>query len=247
MPQLFRPSSNTLSRLSVLLLALAPVGLLAVGSMISRSPSVTKVENPLPQPVAFSHIHHADELGIDCRYCHTTVETSRFAGIPDTHTCMSCHSQIWTNSPLLEPVRRSYETGQPIVWQRVNKLPEFVYFDHSIHIDRGVQCNQCHGPVQSMPMTWKGSTFAMAWCLDCHRNPDQFLYQDSTHPELSPREQVFNLYMKYQRREELSGPERRLIQGHVGKPGVNREEGRRLVDELHIDVQQLSDCWICHR
>ena len=168
MAQLFKPSANSIARVGIVALALGPAILLYAGSTISRSPFNTKVDVPLNQPVPFSHKHHTFELGIDCRYCHTSVETGKHAGIPATEVCMSCHSQIWTNSPLLEPIRKSYETGMPIEgvegtgWLQVNKVPEFVYFNHSIHIQKGVNCNQCHGPVQDMAITWKGRAFSMA-------------------------------------------------------------------------------------
>ena len=123
----------------------------------------------------FSHKHHAGELGIDCRYCHTSVEKSSFAGLPPTQTCMTCHSQIWTNAPMLEPVRASYRDNKSIAWTRVNALPDFVYFDHSIHVSKGVGCTTCHGPVAEMPLTWQANTLYMAWCLDCHREPEKFV------------------------------------------------------------------------
>ena len=121
------------------------------------------------QPVPFSHRHHAGELGIDCRYCHTSVEKSSFAGVPPTQTCMTCHSQIWTNSSMLEPVRASYRTDKSLAWTRVNALPDFVYFDHSIHVAKGIGCTTCHGPIAEMPLTYRAGTLYMSWCLDCHR------------------------------------------------------------------------------
>src|SRR3982751_3250026 len=142
-----------------------------------RRPFNTGVGVAKEQPVPFSHEHHAVELGIDCRYCHGNVEKSATAGVPPTQTCMSCHSQIWTNSPLLEPVRQSYETGTPIKWNQVNKLPSFVFFNHSIHVNRGINCNTCHGPVENMNITWKGNSFQMAWCLQCHRAPERYLHE----------------------------------------------------------------------
>ena len=123
-------------------------------------------------------------LGIDCRYCHTSVETSNFAGIPPTATCMNCHRQIWTGAPMLEPVRESFKTGKSLVWNRVNDLPDFVYFNHSIHINKGVGCNTCHGPVDRMPLMYNYASLQMEWCLDCHRAPEK---------NLRPRDQVFNM------------------------------------------------------
>src|SRR3569832_2203673 len=174
----------------------APVLIGRAAAAYSRSPYNTKVEVPLNQPVPFSHQHHVAELGIDCRYCHTSVEKSSYAGLPPTETCMSCHSQIWTNSPLLEPVRKSYEDNTPIEWNKVNTVPQFVNFNHSIHVARGVNCNQCHGPVNDMQITFKGRAIQMQWCLQCHRAPEKYLYKEAD--SASPRQQVFNLYWKLQ-------------------------------------------------
>jgi hypothetical protein len=149
-----------------------------------RSPWITQVGQPVDQPVAFSHKHHVADDGIDCRYCHTNVETGAFAGMPGTQTCMNCHSQVWAQSPALEPVRRSFASGQPIRWNRVNNLAEFVYFDHSIHVQKGFGCSTCHGPVDQMPLTYKAQTFQMSFCLDCHQNPAQYV---------RPEDQVFNM------------------------------------------------------
>ncbi len=152
-----------------------------------RSPYITYAKVARPQPVPFSHQHHVAGLGIDCRYCHTSVEVSNFAGIPPTATCMNCHRQIWTGAPLLEPVRESFRTGKSLVWTRVNDLPDFVYFNHSIHINKGVGCNTCHGPVDRMPLMYNYASLQMEWCLDCHRAPEKYL---------RPRDQVFNMEYK---------------------------------------------------
>jgi hypothetical protein len=250
---------NVLSRVSLFAAIAAPALLLMAGSGITRSSANTKVQVALDQPIPFSHQHHIDELGIDCRYCHTTVEKSSFAGIPPTHTCMSCHSQIWTNSPLLEPVRESYATGKPIRfkdgelgWNRVNKVPEFVYFNHSIHINRGINCNVCHGPVQRMQLTFKGKPFFMAWCLDCHNHPERFLYKDPNSPNLKPSEQVFQLYRKFQEGEgyNLTPRERAISDGDADAYTPTAEEldeGKQLVSARKVKKEQLADCWICHR
>src|SRR6185312_7602198 len=119
--------------------------------MIVRSPYETMQNEAREQPVAFSHEHHVSGLGIDCRYCHTTVETSSFAGLPPTETCMTCHSRLWTEAPMLAPVRQSFATQQPLEWKRVNQLPGFVYFNHSIHVNKGIGCSTCHGQVDQMP------------------------------------------------------------------------------------------------
>jgi hypothetical protein len=261
MAQLFSPTTNTLARASLGAAILLSIGLIAASSAITRSPYNTKVNVPLDQPVPFSHEHHINELGIDCRYCHTSVEKSSFAGIPPTHTCMSCHSQIWTNSPLLEPIRESYRTNTPIKasdgtvgWTRVNKVPEFVYFNHSIHIARGINCNQCHGPVQKMQLTYKGNTFFMSWCLKCHRDPERYVYQseEAKKQGIEPRQQVFNLYWKAQNGEEkLTARERSLINGEgldSYKPSADElREGKELVKTLGVKKDQLADCWVCHR
>jgi hypothetical protein len=261
MAQIFSPTTNTLARASLGGAILLSVGLIAASSAITRSPFNTKVSVPLDQPVPFSHEHHVNELGIDCRYCHTSVEKSSFAGIPPTHTCMSCHSQIWTNSPLLEPVRESYKSDTPIKgsdgsvgWNRVNKVPEFVYFNHSIHIARGINCNQCHGPVQKMQLTYRGQAFFMSWCLKCHREPEKYIYQSKEAKERGqePRQQVFELYRKVQKGEEtLSARERNLANGgdlEAYKPAADEiEEGRALSAKLGVKKDQLADCWVCHR
>lgn len=255
MGQIFKPKANSIARASVLGLAMGPVVLFYAGSTISRSPANTKADVPLNQPVPFSHKHHAFELGIDCRYCHTSVEKSKTAGIPATEICMSCHSQIWTNSPLLEPLRKSYETGLPVTgvegagWTLVNKVPEFVYFDHSIHIKRGISCNHCHGPINEMTITWKGRPFAMAWCLECHNSPEKYLYKDKTRPDLPPSEQVFNLYRKLQAKLPLTDHEHALLKGQDAplKSKEDIEEGKKLVELYNVRKKQLADCSTCHR
>lgn len=253
MPQIFSPTANVIAKVSLIGLAVVPISVGYGIAALSRSPANTKVQVPLNQPIPFSHQHHAVELGIDCRYCHTSVEKSSFAGFPASETCMSCHSQIWTNSPLLEPVRQSYETGQPLKWNKVNKLPEFVFFNHSIHVARGINCNTCHGTVNNMNMTWKGNSFQMSWCLQCHRAPDRYLYKDPTAPKTqSPRDQVFNLYWKYQANNVhgLSDRELDLVSGRgdgASDDAKDRAEGRELVKKYGVKTQQLADCWVCHR
>ncbi|NUL81434.1 MAG: cytochrome c3 family protein [Armatimonadetes bacterium] len=218
MPQIFPESSNTIARASLVGGILLVAGTLVTGSQITRHSFGTDAKVAIEQPIPFSHKHHANELGIDCRYCHTTVETSKFAGIPPTETCMSCHSQIWTNSPLLEQLRNSLKDNKPIEWTRVNRLPDFVYFDHSIHVNKGISCFTCHGDVQEMQLTYKNEPFFMKFCLDCHREPELFI---------RPKDQVLN--WKY-------------------KAEVNqRELGERLVHDFDIKKGQLTDCWTCHR
>jgi hypothetical protein len=182
--QIFHPSTNTISKVSIFGGAIFFVALVSALAAINRSSYVTEVGVARDQPVQFSHKHHVSDAGIDCRYCHTSVEQSSFAGIPSTKICMSCHTQIWAESPILEPVRESFRTGKSLEWTRVHNLPGFVYFDHSIHVHKGVGCTTCHGRVDQMPLMWRENTLYMEWCLECHRNPERFV---------RPREQVFNM------------------------------------------------------
>ena len=201
MSQIFHRSTNTISRVSVFGGVAALVILLAGVAAINRSYYVTEVNVARTQPVQFSHKHHVKDDGIDCRYCHTSVEESPFAGMPPTSTCMNCHTQIWANSPLLEPVRESYRTGQSIQWTRVHNLPGFVYFNHSIHVNKGVGCVTCHGRVDDMPLMWRENSLYMEWCLECHRAPERFV---------RPREYVFS--MEWQPQEDQIALGRKLVQ-----------------------------------
>src|SRR5574341_222205 len=184
MGQIFHPSTNTIFRLSIFGGLIFVFGLVAALAAINESSYVTEVGVARAQPVPFSHKHHVGDDGIDCRYCHTSVEESPFAGVPSTKICMNCHTQIWAESPLLEPVRESFRTGQSLEWTRIHNLPGFVYFDHSIHVNKGVGCVTCHGRVDQMPLMWRENTLYMDWCLECHRAPERFL---------RPREEVFNM------------------------------------------------------
>jgi len=184
MPQIFHPSTNTFSRVTIFGAVIVIVVLAFVGGSLQRSSYTTEVGTPREQPIPFSHRHHVGGIGIDCRYCHTSVEDAAFAGIPSTQTCMNCHRQIWSTSALLEPVRESFRTDKSLTWIRVNDLPDFVYFDHSIHVRKGVGCATCHGRVDHMPLMWRTQTLHMEWCLDCHRHPEQYL---------RPRDKVFTM------------------------------------------------------
>jgi hypothetical protein len=184
MAQIFHPSTNTISRVSIFGAVFIVATLLWVFAKLDRSSWATGQEVILAQPVPFSHDHHVAGIGIDCRYCHTSVETSAFAGMPATATCMNCHAQIWSASPMLEPVRASLREQRPIRWTRVYDLPDFVYFNHSIHVAKGIGCESCHGRVDRMPLMWRASSLQMSWCLDCHRHPD---------PHVRPRTEVTNL------------------------------------------------------
>jgi hypothetical protein len=194
MPQIFHRAFNTISLVSiygsVFLLAGAGWAL----ALFVRSSYATNTGNTREQPAPFSHQHHVNELGIDCRYCHTSVEDSHFAGIPPTKTCMNCHSQIWVGSEMLATVRNSYATNKSIPWTRVHKLGDFCYFNHSIHVKKGIGCVTCHGRVDNMPLVWQEKSLLMEWCLDCHRDPKKYV---------RPRDQVFN--MTYERRHPDEG------------------------------------------
>ena len=219
MPQVFSKAANPWSRASLvgLLFLLLSAGWFL--AMIQRSDYVTAANQFIEQPVQFSHQHHVGGIGIDCRYCHTAVEVASSAGIPPTKTCINCHSQIWADSPYLEPVRASFRDDQPLRWIRVHDLPDFVYFNHSIHVNKGVGCETCHGRVDRMPLMVQQASLQMEWCLDCHRDPANFV---------RPREAVFQ--MGYQ-------PE-----------GNQREIGERLVSEYKIaDARHMTSCSVCHR
>jgi hypothetical protein len=230
--QIFHHSTNTISRVSIYgaVFILALLG--GVLYAIELSPIYTRVNEAREQPVPFSHKHHAGELGIDCRYCHTSVEKSSFAGLPPTQTCMTCHSQIWTNAPMLEPVRASYRDDKSIAWTRVNALPDFVYFDHSIHVSKGIGCTTCHGQVAEMPLTWKANTLYMEWCLDCHRAPEK---------NLRPRDQVFN--MRY---EQPSSDKPVVLDGRIYTDQLSL--GTDLVKKYKLrTVTDITSCSTCHR
>jgi hypothetical protein len=207
MAQIFHPSTNTISRVSIFGAVFILAALLWLLAAISRSPYVTQAGIVREQPVPFSHKHHVSGLGIDCRYCHTSVEESSFAGIPPTKTCMNCHSQIWAGAPMLERVRESFRSEQSIPWMRVHDLPDFVYFDHSIHLHKGIGCVTCHGRVDQMPLMWREHSLDMEWCLECHRQPERFV---------RPRQYVFS--MDWEASEDQLGLGRKLVEEyHIAK------------------------------
>ncbi len=184
MAQIFHRSFNTISRLTIFGAAFLVAFLGWAMLVMARSSYVTNTGITRDQPVPFSHKHHVNDLGIDCRYCHDGVTKSSFAGMPPTKTCMNCHQQIWVGSEMLEPVRQAYKEDKPLKWERVHRLADFVYFNHSVHVNNGMGCNTCHGPVDDMPLMYQHGTLLMEWCLNCHRQPEQFV---------RPRDEVFNM------------------------------------------------------
>jgi hypothetical protein len=219
MPQIFPRSTNTIARVSLLALPLGGVFVLWVCLLYTRSSYGTGAGVARVQPVPFSHQHHVGDLGIDCRYCHTSVEHSSYAGLPPTETCMNCHSQMWVGSEMLGPVRDSYSTDRSLRWKRLYNLPGFVYFDHSIHVHKGIGCASCHGRIDQMPLAYQVPSLLMEWCLECHRQPER---------HLRPVAEVFN--MKY-----------------VAPPNQD-EFGRALAKEYLIrDTHYLTSCSVCHR
>ena len=194
-------------------------GGLAFAMVYVRSDLNTGQHDPILQPVQFDHRHHVGDEGIDCRYCHNTVEKSPSAGIPASSLCLNCHSQIWNKSPLLEPVRAAFFNDRPIHWARVHKLPDYVYFNHSIHVAKGVGCESCHGRVDRMPAVHKESPLSMGWCLDCHRDPG---------PNLRPRDQITAMGWR---------------------PPAKLEDRLGLSEQLlkDNDVHTRTSCTTCHR
>jgi hypothetical protein len=219
MSQIFTRSANAMARMSLA----GGLGLAAfVGWLLftlMSSSWVTRQNEFIEQPIQFSHAHHVGGMGLDCRYCHTSVEKSSYAGIPPTKTCINCHQQIWVNAPILEPVRASFRNNEHLTWIRVNDLPDFVYFNHQIHVRQGVGCVTCHGRVDQMPLTFQAQPLLMGWCLDCHRAPEKYI---------RPRDQVFN--MAYE-------------------PAENQiEMGLRLKKEYGISsAEHMTTCSVCHR
>jgi len=220
--QIFHRSTNTVAKVSIFGGIFFLAALTWIYSTLLRSSYVTGQDVIVDQPVPFSHEHHVGQLGIDCRYCHTSVEKSYFAGMPPTATCMNCHRQIWTNAQMLAPVRDSYASGVPLRWQRVHDLPDFAYFNHEIHVAKGIGCATCHGRVDQMQLMFQNASLQMEWCVDCHRNPA---------PNVRPREEVFN--MSWQ-------------------PPADPEEARRLQTRLVkeykiLPPRNLTSCSTCHR
>ncbi|MDQ3088592.1 MAG: cytochrome c family protein [Acidobacteriota bacterium] len=219
MAQIFHRGANNVAKISIVVAILLAGGAFFVYTQIARSSYLTGTFVEKQQPVQFSHKHHVGDDGIDCRYCHTSVETSASAGIPPTQTCMNCHTQIWADSPYLEPVRESYRTNTPIEWQRVHDLPEFAYFNHSIHVAKGVGCSTCHGQIDNMPAVFQQNTLQMEWCLACHREPEKFI---------RPKSEIYNM--------QWDGND------------LSAEERTQLKTDYRIrSKEMLTSCSTCHR
>lgn len=218
MSQIFHPSVNVISKIIIAGSILLLLGVAGLAYLYVRSPYITEIGLVKAQPVPFSHQLHVGSVGLDCRYCHASVEESNFAGIPPTETCMGCHGHFETDNPLLEPVRASAQNNQALAWVRVHDLADFVYFNHAIHVKKGVGCENCHGRVDQMPVIVKTASLQMDWCLECHRAPERFI---------RPPDQVFTMGWQ--------------------PPQDQLALGRQLVTDQGIKVEQLSDCSICHR
>lgn len=253
MPQIFPKAANPLGKLTVLglpvLFAMTAVGLAA----FYRSSYATGVDEVVPQPVAFSHAHHVGQLGIDCRYCHTTVEDSHFANVPPSKTCMNCHQQVWSGADLLAPVRESYKADTPIVWNRVHNVPHYAYFNHSIHVAKGIGCQSCHGKLDEMNLTRQTKTLLMEWCIECHRDPSVNLRpkSEATSMTWTPgsggkwKPEDFGWYgtlpdgSPHPKATELVGKDR---------PTTQAEIGAVLHDAYKIrDPITMTSCSMCHR
>ena len=218
MAQIFSPAADTWLRLFLLgSLALVSGGVVMLVG-VAHSDYVTSADFRPAQPVPFSHRHHAGDLGIDCRYCHSSVENGPHAGLPPTSTCMTCHSQIWTNASMLAPVRQSLAENKPIAWTRVAKLPDYVFFRHDVHIAKGVGCETCHGRIDKMALTYRAKAFTMQFCLDCHRDPA---------PNLRPADAITMMGWKPR--------------------GDARATGNAIAAHEHIRVGELTHCYVCHR
>jgi Cytochrome c7 and related cytochrome c len=217
MVAIFGPTANLTAKLTVITLTTFTIGGLTWWWLWPRTDYARHVRWTVEQPVPFSHQHHVAGLGIDCRFCHTAVETSSSAGLPPTYTCMTCHSQIWTNAALLAPVRESLANGSPIVWHRITDLPDYVYFDHSIHIAKGVGCESCHGSIETMSLTYKAKSLTMEFCLSCHCNPG---------PNLRPKSAIYDT--EWHATADTPSP-------------------TALLSLYHVPDRNLTDCTLCHR
>lgn len=217
MANLFPDGSDALLRVGLVCVFLAGAALVLVPTIYVRTPFHTHQLFPVGQPVEFDHRHHVQDDGIDCRYCHNQVERAPMAGLPSASTCMGCHGQIWQQSPMLEPVRRSYFSGMPIPWKLVTDIPGYVYFNHAVHVNKGIGCEECHGRVDQMARVYKAFPMNMEWCLSCHRSPEK---------HLRPLSEITTM-------------------GWKPLPGDARALQAQLAKRYH--VERLTDCTVCHR
>jgi hypothetical protein len=236
MPQVFPKSMNPIARIMLLSIPVIAASTGVALAAFFRSDYVTGRNEIVDQPIPFSHLHHVSQLGIDCRYCHTAVESSAHAGIPPTKTCMNCHQQVWNGADLLDPLRKSYATETPIAWTKVHNVPHYTYFNHSIHVGKGVGCVSCHERIDQMPLVYQSKTLLMEWCLDCHRHPEK---------NLRPKSEVFNLgWTPAHGTTDTDGKKYGPAEG----TGTQAELGRHLKEKYLVrDEKTLTNCSICHR
>ncbi len=219
MAQLFHRGANNIAKASMVVAIVLGGVVFYAYTQIARSSYLTGRYLEKQQPVQFSHKHHVGDDGIDCRYCHTSVETSASAGIPPTQTCMNCHNQLYADQEYLEPVRASFRDNKPLKWERVHDLPGYAYFNHSIHVAKGVGCSTCHGQIDEMPAVYQENTLQMEWCLSCHRNPEQFI---------RPKEEIYNMQWK--------------------DNDLTAEQRTKLKTDYKIRSRELlTSCSTCHR
>ena len=216
MSKLFPKSANRLPLQIVIFLVLFG-GVATAGVTYYMTPKYTRVGYAPVQPVPFSHALHAGQLGLDCRFCHSNVEKSGHSNVPTSQTCMNCHNQVLKDDPKLALVRESAATGKPIAWVQLHKTPDFVYFNHSVHVNRGISCVHCHGPVNKMDEVRHSKSLGMAFCLECHRDPAA---------KIRPVDQVYNL--------DWQAPE-----------GFAKKEGAKLVKDWNVHPGE--SCSVCHR
>ena len=229
MAQIFPKSMNILARVSILAVPFLAAGAGTGGAAFYRSDYTTGAREVTEQPVPFSHKHHVAQLGIDCKYCHTSVEVANAAGFPPTKTCMNCHQQMWQGADLLSPVRNSYANGTPIAWNQVHNVPHYTYFNHSIHVGKGIGCYSCHGNVDEMNLIYQSKTLLMEWCLACHRQPELYL---------RPKDEIYNLKWKA---EDVTNPD-------TGKPYDQLTLGKVLKEAHQVrEAGVITNCSMCHR
>ncbi|MDN5928471.1 MAG: cytochrome C [Hyphomicrobiales bacterium] len=218
MAQIFHPRANSVAVAILVSIPTIVILVLVVNYQLHASPFTTDVGMHVDQPVPFSHKHHVGDLGLDCRYCHGGVEGAAFAGLPPTHTCMTCHSQLFTNAAMLAPVRKSLANGVPLHWNRVYRLPDYVYFDHSVHIRNGIGCTTCHGDMSKQPLTEKKTPLTMGWCLSCHRDPGVHMRSEAA-----------------------------IFDPHAPDPDNDPHKAVAMLRHYVVETSNMTDCSVCHR